>query len=133
MTTPIHLSAQTRSVFSFPPDYDHPFDARSILVEDLLKYIANRLNHSEELLAEGVPCELLQPGAEGWAKGTIKLSFDFCPEEEDRKSSQLLSEESLGESPASESNPGLDNTESALDYIRRMGTDHENEAINLEC
>ena len=86
MNQPIGLSAQNRSVFSFPPEYDHPFGYKSILVEDLLEYIANRLSHSKELLAEGVPCELLQPGAEGWQKGTIKIALEFFPEDQNIQS-----------------------------------------------
>ncbi|HEY9780124.1 MAG TPA: KGK domain-containing protein [Leptolyngbyaceae cyanobacterium] len=60
---------------------------------------------SEQWYRQGVDCELLKPGSEGWRKGKIriKISLEICPDE-----------------PEVEETPEITQPESPLDDIRRM-------------
>lgn len=59
---------------------------------------------------EGVDCELLKPGSEGWRKGKIriKISLELC-----------LDEPEISEIPSS-NKPETNQPESPLDDMRRM-------------
>jgi KGK domain len=37
----------------------------------------------QPFFAEGVKCNLLQPNGKGWQKGTLKVCFEFTPEEDE--------------------------------------------------
>ncbi|HCF30657.1 MAG TPA: hypothetical protein DEV81_26470 [Cyanobacteria bacterium UBA11049] len=65
---------------------------------------------SEQWYRQGVDCELLKPGSEGWIKGKvrIKISLKLC-----------LDEPEISEIPSS-NKPETNQPESPLDDIRRL-------------
>jgi KGK domain len=46
-----------------------------------LKTRALNYEIDQSLINEGVECELLQPGSQGWKKGKIKIRFEFVPDD----------------------------------------------------
>jgi len=85
---------------------DIPFDARQ-----------KRLS-SENWFGEGIDCEILRVGSQGWKKGKIKLKLhviiEFCPDE-------LEVEETPENNESETSQP-----ESPLDDLRRQLLNQEN-------
>ncbi|MEM7552998.1 MAG: KGK domain-containing protein [Cyanobacteria bacterium P01_A01_bin.84] len=35
----------------------------------------------EKWLIDGQACEVLRPGTQGWQKGKVRISLEFCPDE----------------------------------------------------
>ncbi|MEG4861831.1 MULTISPECIES: KGK domain-containing protein [unclassified Microcoleus] len=89
---------------------DIPFDARQ-----------KRLS-SENWFGEGIDCEILRVGAQGWKKGKIKLklnvTIEFCPDEPEV-------EETPENNESETSKP-----ESPLDDLRRQLLNSENQPHN---
>jgi len=89
---------------------DIPFDARQ-----------KRLS-SENWFGQGIDCEILRVGAQGWKKGKIKLklnvTIEFCPDEPEV-------EETPENNESETSQP-----ESPLDDLRRQLLNHENQPNN---
>jgi KGK domain len=53
-------------------------------VQNLVKkYGANTNGKISQAFLDGVVCSLLEPNGKGWQKGTIKICFEFIPEEEE--------------------------------------------------
>ena len=55
------------------------FKAGDFMTE-LKRYVQGGGTAKEMILGEGLPCEVLKPGAP-WRKGKIKVSLEFCPDE----------------------------------------------------
>lgn len=76
----------------------------------------------EEWFGEGIDCEILRVGAQGWKKGKIKLklnvTIEFCPDEPEV--------EETPENNQLEISP----PESPLDDLRRQLLNHENQPNN---
>ena len=77
-----------------------------------------RRNAYEKWFGEGIDCEILRFGAQGWQKGKIKLklnvTIEFCPDEPEV--------EEIPENNESETSQ----QESPLDDLRRQLLNHEN-------
>jgi len=77
-----------------------------------------RRNAYEKWFGEGIDCEILRVGAQGWQKGKIKLklnvTIEFCPDEPEV--------EEIPENNESETSQ----QESPLDDLRRQLLNHEN-------
>jgi hypothetical protein len=76
----------------------------------------------ENWFGEGIDCEILRVGAQGWMKGKIKLklnvTIEFCPDEP--KVEETPENNQLEISPP----------ESPLDDLRRQLLNHENQPNN---
>lgn len=87
------------------------------LTTDLTRYFY------EKWFGEGIDCEILRVGAQGWKKGKIKLklnvTIEFCPDEPEV--------EELPENNESETSQ----PESPLDDLRRQLLNNENQPNNL--
>jgi Glu-tRNA(Gln) amidotransferase subunit E-like FAD-binding protein len=66
------------------------------------------MDNIDPFINKGVNCNLLQPDGKGWQKGTLKLCFEFTPEENE----SIVTEEKLPET----------NT-SPLDEIRQLSNE----------
>jgi KGK domain len=88
----------------------------SALAERIQKFVAqskdtipNAIDEDlEPFFAEGVNCRLLQPNGKGWQKGTLKICFEFIPEEDE----PITAKEKLAETH-----------QSPLDEIRQLSNE----------
>ena len=37
----------------------------------------------EKWLGDGQDCEILRPGSQGWQKGKVRISLEFCPDDKE--------------------------------------------------
>lgn len=57
--------------------------SKTIRFIELIERLEERAFHNEKdklLMNDGVECELLQPGSQGWKKGKVKIHIEFIPE-----------------------------------------------------
>lgn len=76
------------------------------------------LNQPNSWLKEGVKCELLKPGSNGWKKGKvrIKMILEFCPDEPEVEEILEINE------------PNIPQPESPLDDLRqRINQDNQSD------
>ena len=50
--------------------------------EEFIRELGRRIDHHkmERWCIKGVPCEILTPN-QGWKKGKVKITLQFCPDE----------------------------------------------------
>jgi KGK domain len=78
-------------------------------------------NYSQEWSTEGVECCVLQPGAEGWVKGKVRISLEFIPEEDEDEEEEEIEEVEVQDIKVDQ---GL-LTASPLDNLHQEFTDSE--------
>ncbi|MBD1995878.1 KGK domain-containing protein [Leptolyngbya sp. FACHB-541] len=79
-------------------------------VTELLEAIQNHTGEHKEWLGEGMDCEVLSLN-QGWQKGKVRWSLEFCPDEPDLTN------------PSGENDETSSQPESPLDDIRRTIVD----------
>ena len=109
--TVLSFSNSMFKIGEFIRDTENAFQAYGL--DQLRKSLSSRggiPGTSEQWYRQGVDCELLKPGTEGWKKGKIriKISLELC-----------LDEPEISEI-ASSNEPEKNQPESPLDDIRRM-------------
>jgi hypothetical protein len=45
-------------------------------------------NREAKLFEDGMECEVLRPGADGWKKGKVRFVLEFCPDEPENNENQ---------------------------------------------
>ncbi len=48
---------------------------------------------------QGIPCEVLKFGSNGWQKGTVRFSLEFCPEDPQTQHSSTIEEDKPQQAP----------------------------------
>jgi hypothetical protein len=79
-------------------------------VEELLEAMQNRIGEPEGWFGAGMDCEVLSLN-QGWQKGKVRWSLEFCPDEPDLTN------------PSGENDEASPQPESPLDDIRRTIVD----------
>ncbi|YAF96906.1 MAG: KGK domain-containing protein [Nodularia sp. CChRGM 3473] len=51
------------------------------LITAIKEYVGAEGTTEENLYSQGLNCEVLKFSAEGWIKGKVRLSLEFCPDE----------------------------------------------------
>jgi hypothetical protein len=51
------------------------------LITAIKEYVGAEGTSEENLYGQGLKCEVLKFSAEGWIKGKVRLSLEFCPDE----------------------------------------------------
>ncbi|MEA5515852.1 KGK domain-containing protein [Nodularia sp. UHCC 0506] len=51
------------------------------LISAIKQYLGAEGTTEESLYSQGLDCEVLKFSAEGWKKGKVRLSLEFCPDE----------------------------------------------------
>jgi KGK domain len=64
-------------------DQTNKFSAFQNKLEYFLKYYGEG---NEDLLKNGIECEILQPGSQEWKKGKLRIRVEFLPNLEDEDS-----------------------------------------------
>jgi hypothetical protein len=58
--------------------------SKTIKIVELKEQLLEKIGYYDVdklLISEGVKCELLQPGSQGWQKGKIRIQIEFIPDE----------------------------------------------------
>ncbi|MBD2059311.1 KGK domain-containing protein [Oculatella sp. FACHB-28] len=79
-------------------------------VAELLEVMQNWVSEPKEWFGEGINCEVLSSN-QGWQKGKVRWSLEFCPDEPELTNSSEENDEASSQS------------ESPLDDIRRTIVD----------